>query len=369
MMDKTSRIMTVLPPKEGFSADCVGAVGLLVRRLAQPDDLIVGRALTSLPFSGLRYLEISKNWFSIFIKNKAYRYGVASVVRKYRPCLIEIHNRPEIALFIAQRFPKIPVTLTLHNDPLSMRGLKTSIERKRILRKVHVVAVSQWVKERFLSRQVVGNVTILPNNIDLQEIPEYVPIPEREKKILFVGRVVADKGADLFVQICEQFLQIDPTWTVEIIGADRFDMNSPETPFIQQLKHQIKSKQIHMTGYLPYDQVLQKMAHASVVIMPSRWSEPFGMTALEAMACGTPLLASFVGALPQIVGQGGLLIDPKKPEHAVLLLSKLLKNMQLRQELSVKAIQQASVYNKQDAFQRLVAFRKRICSALTVEHY
>ncbi|MDI2112156.1 glycosyltransferase family 4 protein [Commensalibacter nepenthis] len=361
--------MTVLPPKEGFSPDCVGAVGLLVRRLAQPNDLIVGRALTNLPFSGLRYLEISKNWFSIFMKNKAYRHGVAGFVKKYRPCLIEIHNRPEIALFIAQRFPRIPVTLTLHNDPLLMRGLKTSIERKKMLRKVHVVAVSQWVKDRFLSHHVTGNVTILPNMIDFQEIPAYVPITERQRTILFVGRVVADKGADLFVQICEQFLQIDPTWTVEMIGADRFDVNSPQTPFIQQLKQQIKSKQIYMTGYLPYDQVLQKMAHASAVIMPSRWSEPFGMTALEAMACGTPLLVSSVGALPQIVGQGGVFIDPKKTEQAAIMLSKLLNDIQLQQELSTKARQQAFLYNKPDALQRLVAFRKRICPALAVEYH
>lgn len=357
--------MTVLPPKEGFSPDCVGAVGLLVRRLAQPEDLIVGRALNSLPFTGLHYLENSKNWTSVFMKNKAYAYGVACLVKKYRPSLIEIHNRPDIALYIAKKFPQISVSLTLHNNPLSMRGLKTKVERQRFLQKVHVVAVSEWVRGCFLSDNVIGDVTILPNYIDLTEVPEYVPIDQREKTILFVGRVVADKGADIFVAICQQLLKVDSTWNIEMIGADRFDSNSPQTPFIQKLCQKINNEQIRMTGYLSYNQVLQKMSKASAVIMPSRWEEPFGMTALEAMACGTPLLVSSVGALPQVVGNGALLMDPQKPEQAYAILSTLIQSPQLQQELSQKGIKQAFVYNAEDALDRLVAYRKRICPALT----
>lgn len=361
--------MTVLPPKEGFAPDCVGAVGLLVHRLAQQEDLIVGRALNSLPFTRARYLEVSKTWPSVFMKNKAYSYGVACLVKKYTPCLIEIHNRPDIALYIAKKFPYIPVSLTLHNNPLSMKGLKTAKERQRFLQKVHVVAVSQWVKDRFLSENVIGDVRVLSNHIDLTEVPEYVPISQREKTILFVGRVVADKGADIFVSICQQLLKNDPTWKIEMIGADRFNSNSPQTPFIQKLCQDINQEQIRMTGYLPYDQVLHKMSTASAVIMPSRWEEPFGMTALEAMACGTPLLVSAVGALPQVVGEGALLIDPQKPEEASILLSSLLRNHQLRDELSVKGRKQASLYNAEEAFLKLTAYRKQICPSLDINGY
>lgn len=356
--------MTVLPPKEGFSPDCVGAIGLLVRRLAQPEDLIVGRALNSLPFTGVHYLEISKKWSSVFMKNKAYAYGVAYLIKKYKPRLVEIHNRPDIALYIAQKFPELPISLTLHNDPLSMRGLKTQKERQNILKRIYIVAVSQWVMDRFLSDDVVGNVTILSNHIDLTEVPQYVPILKRKKTILFVGRVVADKGADIFVTICQKLLQVDPTWKIEMIGADRFDINSPQTPFIQKLRQQIVAGQIHMTGYLPYDQVLQKMSVASVVIIPSRWEEPFGMTALEAMACGTPLLVSSVGALPQVVGKGALLMDPQDPEKAYTTLSTLIQSLQLQQELSTEGRKQAFIYNAEDALDRLIAYRKRICPAL-----
>ncbi|CAI3933020.1 glycosyltransferase family 4 protein [Commensalibacter papalotli (ex Botero et al. 2024)] len=364
MMGKTSRIMTVLPPKEGFSPGCVGAIGLLVQCLAQPQDLIVGKALDCLPFVGLHYLEISKSWYSLFIQSNAYRCGVSRLVQKYRPCLVEIHNRPEIALYIAQKYPYIPVSLTLHNDPLSMRGLKKNIERHKIVEKLHVVAVSEWVKDRFLSGQVKGSVTILPNYIDCKKLPQYIPIPERKKNILFVGRVVADKGADIFVALCCKLLQVDPSWNIEIIGADRFKSNSPETPFIQKLRHQLRQTQIKMVGYLPYDQVLQKISEASIVIMPSRWPEPFGMTALEAMACGTPLLVSAVGALPKVVGNGALLMDPTNIEQAFQQLIRLVKNQDLREQLSLYAKEQAFRYNSEQALQALNSFRKQICPQL-----
>lgn len=361
MMGKTSRIMTVLPPKEGFAPGCVGAIGLLVQCLAQPQDLIVGKALNNLPFSGLHYLEISKRWHSFFIKNNSYRYGVARLVQKYRPCLIEIHNRPEIALYIARKYPYIPVSLTLHNDPLSMRGLKKAKERQYIVNKIHVVVVSEWVKERFLSSQVKGSVTILPNYIDFNKLPQYIPISKRKKTILFVGRVVADKGADIFVTLCCKLLQVDPTWNIEIIGADRFSPNSPETPFIKKIHQQLQHTQIRMIGYLPYDQVLKKISEASIVIMPSRWPEPFGMTALEAMACGTPLLVSAVGALPKVVGNGALLMDPTNIEQAFQGLMQLVFDQNLREQLSFYAKEQAYQYNSEQALQALNSFRKQIC--------
>ncbi|MDI2091574.1 glycosyltransferase family 4 protein [Commensalibacter oyaizuii] len=364
MTKPSSNIMTVLPPKEGFSQDCAGAIGLLVRRLAKPNDLIVGQSTASPPFKGLRYLEISLGWRRFLGKNRAYLYGIIRYIKQYQPVMVEIHNRPEIALSIAKKFPDIVVSLTLHNDPVGMRRAKIAAERQLLLQKLHVVTVSEFLKQRFLSDNVRGEVTVLSNSIDLRAVPSYIPIDHREKTILFVGRMVADKGADLFIQICQRILLIDPSWKIEMIGADRFFKNSQETSFIKQLRHQIKNDQVVMRGYLPHDEVLKRMATVKVIIIPSRWPEPFGMTALEAMACGTPLLVSSRGALPQIVGNAALIIDPEQIEDCVQQLLRLIQDKVLQEYLSQQALMQVQRYNVSDALAVLTSFRKQICPLL-----
>lgn len=357
-------VMTVLPPKEGFSPERVGAIGLLVHRLAQPTDWIVGQSLSDPPFSQTTYLPIVRSWLCLFSKNKAYANGVFNYIQRYRPRLVEIHNRPDLALYIAKKFPTISISLTLHNDPITMRGAKTVAQRQRLLQKVHVVTVSNWLKDQFLSGNISGTVTVLPNTIDLRSIPPYVSMREREKTILFVGRIVADKGADLFVTVCQKLLQRDPTWKIAMIGADRFQADSQDTAFITKLREQIGTQPIAMLGYLSHDDVLQKMAMASLVIIPSRWPEPFGMTALEAMACGTPVVASLRGALPWVVGDAACLVDPEHEEDFFTTVSSLIYNQDLQEALSQKALERAKQYDCVQASHALQAFRQQICPAL-----
>ena len=71
---------------------------------------------------------------------------------------------------------------------------------------------------------------VLPNSIDLRESP---PPRASAPVVLFVGRIVRDKGADTFVAACARALPQLPGWSAEMIGADRFGPDSPETPFLR----------------------------------------------------------------------------------------------------------------------------------------
>ena len=77
---------------------------------------------------------------------------------------------------------------------------------------------------------------ILPNSLDLAALPTLLPTTEREPTILFAGRLVADKGADIFVAACALALPQLPGWRADMIGADRFRPDSPETPFTRGLR-------------------------------------------------------------------------------------------------------------------------------------
>ncbi len=72
---------------------------------------------------------------------------------------------------------------------------------------------------------------MLPNSIDVPPRVHRV----RERLILFVGRVVADKGADAFVEACAAVLPQLPGWRAEMVGADRFSADSPPTPFSERV--------------------------------------------------------------------------------------------------------------------------------------
>ena len=302
-------VAIILPPREGFSPSAVGAIGLLVRRHVQagPEfaSVVFGLAQTD-PFLEVDFRVVRPSWFPGGATRR-YAGGVAAALRAIRPDLIEVHNRPDIARFLAGRFPAIPVSLFLHNDPHGMRGARTRGQRQRLMgRLARIIPVSAYIAGRMpLSDRVV----VLPNCLDLAAIP---PSPtERDKIVLFAGRVVADKGADSFVAACARALPRLPGWRAEMIGADRFGANSPETSFLRALRPLAEAAGVAMQGYRPHDDVLTAMARAAIVVVPSRWPEPFGLTALEALACGATLLYAPNGGLPEVAGDAGIAIDPE----------------------------------------------------------
>lgn len=302
----------VLPPREGFGPGRTGAVGLLLRRLARPgafSPVVIGMALGA-PFADVAFRAAP---LSRLPGKLSWRYarGVALVLRALRPALIEVHNRPDIALYLARRFPAVPVCLVLHNDPQRMRWARSVAQRGALLRRLaRVVTVSDWLRMR-MQDGVAGEVAVLPNCLDLAEIPAS-PVA-REQVMLFAGRVVADKGADAFVAAGALALPRLPGWRAEMIGADRFGPDSPETNFLRALRPLAEAAGIRMHGYQPHDAVLAAMARAAIVVVPSRWPEPFGLTALEALACGAALAYAPRGGLPEVVGEAGLPIDPDAP--------------------------------------------------------
>ena len=287
----------MLPPKEGFSPGGVGAIGLLVERLcrAGAGGVVLGRADGVATFAGVRFRGVRPGWGL----GRAGRYaaGVAREVRALRPGLIEVHNWPEVALRLTGR--GVPVTLVLNNDPQSMRGARSANERRRLLaRLAGVAASSEWLRGRVLEGLGGGDVRVLPNCIDVGA----PPAAARERLILFAGRVVRDKGADLFVEACARVLPGLPGWRAEMIGGDRFRADSPETPYVRDLRLRAAAAGVAMRGHQPNDVVLAAMGRAAIVVMPSRWQEPFGLVALEAMAAGAALVCSGSGGLREVGG-------------------------------------------------------------------
>ncbi|GBQ90949.1 hexosyltransferase [Gluconacetobacter johannae DSM 13595] len=352
-------VVTILPSREQFAPGRAGAISLLVHRLAGADDVVVG-AQVDAPFGDVAFCPAVPSFWD----GGRYVAAVARTIRTLRPAMIEVHNRPDVALALARRFARLPMMLILHNDPQAMRRAGTPGQRVAILRRMRVATVSGWLRDRFLEGVPAPRhpVEVAPNCIDLAALPPPLPTLDRERTILFAGRVVADKGADAFVAACAALLPGLPGWRAEMIGADRFGPDSPETPFLAELRPRARAAGVEMAGYQSHDRVLAAMARAAIVVVPSRWQEPFGMAALEAMACGAALVASPHGGLAEVVGDAALLADPDPVAGLAEAIGRLAGSEALRAELSGRGVARARGFTRPAARARLEDLR-RACIA------
>jgi UDP-glucose:(glucosyl)LPS alpha-1,2-glucosyltransferase len=238
----TPLIAIVLPPREGAGPGRAGAVYLIARQFAETPGfraLVIGGPQDTEPPPPFQ--QIRPPWWHPGSINTRFAYAVARSLRTLNPALvpalIEVHNRADVALALARRLPDIPISLFLHNDPQAMRGARTPADRARLLdRFARVVLVSDYLRALLLegiASHPRQPPVVIHNCIDLAAIPATGP---RERLILFVGRVVPDKGTDSFVAACAAALPRLPGWRAAIIGADRFRADSPETAFTRRVR-------------------------------------------------------------------------------------------------------------------------------------
>jgi glycosyltransferase involved in cell wall biosynthesis len=189
-----------------------------------------------------------------------------------------------------------------------------------------VVAVSQHTASLVASRLAVPAerlVVCRPGAGDVVPRPE----PPGAGPILFVGTIEPRKNLPVLFEAYERVLRRRPDApdlilagkTVEQSGAilQYLASRTPLTGHVQQ------------RGYVSDEERQQLYRDASMLVLPSL-EEGFGFTALEAMQIGVPVVASNRGALPEVVGSAGLLVDPKDPEGFALAIESLLADSGLR---------------------------------------
>jgi glycosyltransferase involved in cell wall biosynthesis len=130
-----------------------------------------------------------------------------------------------------------------------------------------------------------------------------------------------------------------------MIGGDRFGPNSPETRFITALRPMTAAAGIAMHGYRPHADVQAALSAAAIAVVPSRWPEPFGLAALEAMAAGAALICTSQGALGDLVGEAALHVSPGDADALAQAIVALAMDAGLRAELSERGRRRAADFD------------------------
>lgn len=160
--------------------------------------------------------------------------------------------------------------------------------------------------------------TVIPNAYN-EQLFRILPDVERERDVIFVGRLVSDKGCNVLVGALAELAKEEVRLTLTITGS-----GPEEVALRQQIENAGMASQVRFTGPLRGEDLVREMNRHRVMVVPSLWAEPFGIVALEGIACGCRLIGSASGGLGEAIGACGMTFPNGKIEALASLLKEAL---------------------------------------------
>jgi glycosyltransferase involved in cell wall biosynthesis len=197
-----------------------------------------------------------------------------------------------------------------------------------------VVANSLWVADR-LEAEGLGAVSVIPHGVPIREARPKLQSPPT---VLFVGRLVQVKGVDVLLRAFALVLKHIPDARLLIAG------DGPERTSLKELARNLEiGEALVFLGHVPHAAVDRLLDATWVQSVPSRWAEPFGIVAAEAMMAGVAVIASRSGGLTEIVRDAdtGFLTTPGEVAPLANALARLLGDRELAERMGGSARQRA----------------------------
>jgi glycosyltransferase involved in cell wall biosynthesis len=282
-----------------------------------------------------------------------YYEPVAGAIRTREPAYVLAHNAPVLPWLL--RDTEHRVVLYAHNDLLRTYSRR---ESARMLGSVAaIVCVSDSLAERTRARlpgRLAERVRVVRNGIDCER---FRPAPDdtddasasRPLRVVFVGRMVAEKGPDVLIRAAGLLARSDLEYL--LVGSRGFARDAPLSPYEHELRT-LAGRAITASGaairfepFVDRSALPELLRSADLVVVPSRWAEPSGLTAAEALATGLPVIASRVGGLPDVVGPAGVLIAPDDPAALAQAIATLADDPDVRRRMSQGAREHAIAHD------------------------
>ncbi len=326
-----NKIAILLPYKENYNIDKAGAASIWVKDYLKLSNLkketivygSLDRKLKPLT-NNFKNIDISR---TILSKNIYYTKQLLKEYQKNKFSIIEIHNRPESLLYMIKNKVSSKLIFVFHNNPQDMRGSASIKERIFLAENTnYIYFVSNWVKKKFFEGLPYEN----RNNCEIL-YPAINPLkkfPKKNKTIIFCGKLNSSKGFDIFGKAIIKVLSEFKDWNAIAIG------NEPRE------RYSFKHKNFKILDWAKHQEILKYYSKSSISIVPSKWQEPFGRTAMESAAHGCATITSNKGGLIETFKNDLVLknlnhIDLYKMIKKLILNKTLLYKIQKKNFLNV----------------------------------
>lgn len=252
---------------------------------------------------------------SWFVNQAKLPFAFSSAIKREKPDVVHINTAFEPRaiirdLILAGRAKSagLPVVLHVHNGKYVLNEFTSSALARRaekLLKNADkIVVLGNAERDNLLKRTPGLDITVLPNAVQVDKIPE----PERghgEKTIIFFGRLNVTKGLEDIVEVCRMLLEQGFKFKFACYGA-----GPDRDPFVSNMKGLLGEK-FHDGGVAFGPRKWQALSEADIFLLPSR-HEGLPMAMLEAMAAGCVPVVSDVGTITDVVkdGRNGFIIEP-----------------------------------------------------------
>ncbi|HKO51236.1 MAG TPA: glycosyltransferase family 1 protein [Polyangiaceae bacterium] len=242
-----------------------------------------------------------------------------------------------------------PLVVTVHDlVPFNVSGYESNLKLRLFQQSVHIclkradaiIVPYQVTKDELVSRLHADpdKVHVVNYGVDHQS---YFPKPEiarAPRTILYVGAVTRSKGVEVLIRAFAQIKARVSDAKLRIGGKSSVDQ-----PMLEGLASSLGVTDVSFEGYISEADLATRYREATVMVFPSHYG--FGLSTLEAMACGTPVVGVRALDAPEFFADAGILAEPNNVESLAECLSSVLSNPDLQQDLSQRSIARASLFS------------------------
>lgn len=278
--------------------------------------------------------------------------------------LIIVQQHLRSAVVLKNALPNIPIALHRHNFHARHRSswIKNFLDEYALKKMDALIFVSTACANHFLThwpRILREKVFVVPNGLDLSA---WQPATDREPEILYAGRLAPEKGVLELAQALVQVLPSRPNWRARLI-CSAVDVHPQYASQVQQVLAPLAA-QIQIIANQPFAVIKSACEQAAIAVVPSLWQEPFGRTAIEAMAGGAALISSTRGGLNEVVGDDGAVrLSELTPDEIAVALSDLMDHPVERAKVAAQGRARAQKFTTAAQVQAFMAVAQTIIKA------